>query len=1506
MTAVSPKGWEQSLSGLNIHRINNNKQCFRTCDSPLAVVQMILSFHKNPAEGSEPEPDPYSEHVPSAWDLSANHNFALRVVVFQKTRLSATGAFLKSIGISTELIETTHYYIFFMYRAIEDVRQVKVEQKVKKIWDVYAITIGDGWRVVKPYAHFGFPIRIATRLMNPKLSVVASKPLAGNEEASVRTYRVVYLLADHELDTIWKIFKVFTTSFAEDASIMNLSGFENRRECQVEVGYGKVRILRKLPIGSYPAILNLFSQVHRREPTYKIGGEDEIDNPSFEYLNNIQPVDAGTADQLTFKLVTMLYDHLKKGIELPTLHFCHRYHRDYYRSHQFEFIYDEFKVEWDSPPSAGEVIEVLAEALQIDALESPKDLHELLKSQVKFRYSGQLQKFPLLSFFGCEMTTDEGKDAYFFNDGVWLKVSASHLEVVQRAFYSLISPSSGRLIARPKEETSTAPSGWLSIPWAAREEWVALTYDEAEKKGIKRKNLDAAFAALKERRFCFINPNGTVMVDHVAPCILKDVTNKKSLDKKWSDLNCFLKENKGKKVKLQDLKNLLEVKDKAVKGFADEVWASLQKSRPLCTEVSIGRSSGSKKRSVLRNDGEVLVESLDSLSFEAPALNHFRSTINDLISQKKKKQEKLTRKYFESRLSGRKYSKNSSQRTVTKAMLDRAYKELVEGVKIECTFKGGILVQGPVEQDILTINDSGKTLALLRAKHEEYSQVCKEEAYNRLYLGKKNCLVCDQVYADDREKVELFDLLQLDPGNENVYLYHVKSGFGQPTREACAQIRIAAQNLRADMEKSCEMLGRLYDNCMRDSSSQFRQKVKEEIQSFSEQRGKKGKKGWIDFFQSYLTRRSSIVFVYAFVDKGSPERRLEEEMSPSHSFEKELTGQVRSFLYKGGYLDKKHRLTEKFLTTKKTKLIEELSKGPASVDEAKLVYQQLDKYASVFRSMGAKVELLHAKRYVEEECGFGFKVLQLNRSGRGLLSESSDVCTIDLKDVVEHAASIRFSIDHNHWKTRPRAVSKTTVLAQILGCEERANECLVLARYAQKLIEADQEVLDCIGLGDKVTLDTFIQELKTRVISEEDWEKAAISCGLNFRSYQHRKDDELGDIVEVAGPMLNYNPKAKPQVITVELENGEINLCDREDVPLIKLKDFTATVHKVIQYVRPRPLGTKNSGTDCFINSLVQCFVHTSLSELLSSKEQLKIGTGELDLDPSKKLAIETLKCKRRAFFKALSNTFAEYYFAAGFCRSPTNSGLRECLSELSLDYPDALKEGQQDVGEVLTTISRCFKLDEYLTKFRISNEPVADSQKPTKLKGPKEDYSQINDGRVEARLDDNFCTTLPVPKDKKELSFQDCLEAFLSNKEKVEKFKYLDGDKAYESDVIAHREVISWGKKGIFFSYNRFEPTQLKSGDFSTKKREDLISLESLTLQFSDGGDFYSLKAFICHKGTSAQQGHYVTYCLCSDEKWYLFDNDDPPKETNESGILEAVKSAYVIYFEQAADEEG
>jgi len=135
-----------------------------------------------------------------------------------------------------------------------------------------------------------------------------------------------------------------------------------------------------------------------------------------------------------------------------------------------------------------------------------------------------------------------------------------------------------------------------------------------------------------------------------------------------------------------------------------------------------------------------------------------------------------------------------------------------------------------------------------------------EQEYNQKYIGETNTIVLDRITPHN---IELCDILKWD--DSNLYLYHVKAGFGNTVRDLAAQITIAASKLSQDMSSGMTYIEKVYDSLeSKIGGEPFFDKAGRQTESYDKA-----------FFKSLFATKK-IVFVFAIVDTSGTERSIKE------------------------------------------------------------------------------------------------------------------------------------------------------------------------------------------------------------------------------------------------------------------------------------------------------------------------------------------------------------------------------------------------------------------------------------------------------------------------------------------------------------------------------------------------------------------------------------------------------------------------------------------------------
>lgn len=150
------------------------------------------------------------------------------------------------------------------------------------------------------------------------------------------------------------------------------------------------------------------------------------------------------------------------------------------------------------------------------------------------------------------------------------------------------------------------------------------------------------------------------------------------------------------------------------------------------------------------------------------------------------------------------------------------------------------------------------------------------------------------------------------------------------------------------------------------------------------------------------------------------------------------------------------------------------------------------------------------------------------------------------------------------------------------------------------------------------------------------------------------------------------------------------------------------------------------------------------------------------------------------------------------------------------------------------------------------------------------------------------------------ELSFHDDLKEktsvrrFIKNKE--------GGMEEKEVPLKARTERLSKAPQELILSFKRFGENNIRIGD-AISQVEEILEMPG-EKYFADGKNAkYRLRSIICHQGSTANSGHYVTYVRKFDaqgnSRFYLADDGRiTPQETKD--VLKAAETAYQIIYDK------
>lgn len=1457
-------------------------------DLPDQVIARIIAPHLiDESKGSGTTPKELSYKEEKIGKLQLEHRFTARIFYCQKQTPNRFANFLISHGAnSNEHRSQTLHYIAFLSRTV---KRMSSDKKAAQVWEIFALTTHDGWRVVKPHSDFSFPIRVAKRVVDPLLSEVDSKMLAGHQEATSETFRERYKLSDNVLDTMWKIFKGFSSNFKPHSSAMRLSAFASEKEkkgiVKVTVGPGRITIERNMTIQGYCEVLCHMSKIARGKETQceeegKKALVQEQDDPAFMHLENIQVVSRSDQRRLDGGLKQILWQIVKDPSNHYGFYFSHRYHRDFHHSTVFELIYKDNSTTWNYPPTLSEV----AQALKIFY---GREAHEdallfagkVNKTFVKFNY-GDHGPLKLMEFIQGEFRF--ANETFFRIDGLWYKVQADHLDLIQQNFCALLN---GGLVRSGKEE-----EGQLPLPWFSNEESVTFSLKNVDKEVAE------AITSLNGKTFRFVGEDGTVLVPYLTRCIFSqgstDRSYRQMVKKNWEEINAFLWQKRGKILTAKELldtifktkkKDEQEVREKQ----AEELFKALKRDYPICVERKASATAGA----IVDEEGHPLFTDLSQFSFSADtpkSLSDNKASWSQFLSQVADEDVSTPSQGIVTAEKIEVFLKTNTKMKVRMAP-SSILGHLQKGRRLPQQGRESYYVAGPI-----TVKDVAKPRAreFLQARHEEYRRVYDEEGYNRLYLGKKGYLVADQVYGDKKRAIiELFDILSFVEARKEVCVIHVKEGFGQTTRQACAQIRVSASRLEGAISSGgYDALRELYQEVTKEGNdSVFRTAAREAFRSL--QYGKlKGEEAFVELFRDKKSRKQ-IVFVYAFIPESREDKRLEEELTPPYQFSDkdfENKGTVKK-LQAVGYLDEEFKLTKQFLEEPQLAFIEKLGSG------GKKIYAVLRNRGIQFHSVGAKVELLQLKSFLDR-LGFGFRICQIEHRAGVQGEQTTEAILKELPAPIDSDRIIAF-------EGKSYIPSKEIHLFQLgailLKTPQDSVWNLQLALHELINKNKDHSIVKAYLKSKKIALEVFLENLKSKrlEITEEDialiaklQKQRVVILRLPQKiSFQPRELNSEGTLCVFATEENKYfccdSPKESTPEKTKEDETSFFSDEEGNDGSFTQplhgeepiFSQFTNTFSKEERDLIVADHGSSgiyNSGSDCFMIATLQMIMRSSLLEFLRNADNL---SGEDD-----------------AFYKELEGFFTKYCLESKQ-EKPNPWELRLGTIRTLANLPP----GQQDASDFLMQIFCEYNLESISPKYRElsyvdfkhkTNSSGNGFSKVMKVKD-KELYFVEN-----KHLATEAMVILQIP-DRKSTTFNTLIE-YWENTPEDDKVKFTCQDKVYEAPKTKTERRIQSLPNGLFFKIVRYD------------NQKHIFEAE---IDFGDGTFIwhkkkYALAGFVEHLPgfeMTIDSGHYVAYCKTNDQ-WERFDDGHNPEEFSNKKALTAAKKAYLFYFQALQETEG
>ncbi|MGE3953773.1 MAG: hypothetical protein AB7F31_01060 [Parachlamydiales bacterium] len=827
------------------------------------------------------------------------------------------------------------HFVHFLWRPLPSENEELTQE-----CELFALATGSGWSLVAPYSDHRFVSQIARLHVNPELMVFDYRPLGGNREAVKEVFKPEqkYSLSHNELHSVWRLFMAGTANLRPNSSLFTTAALQDLKEkgLKVLLGIGRIALFESFGMADYQELLDRLSDVACGRPTYDLEELLEVPDPAFRYLDNIERItDPGLKEKLKERLIDRLYQlYLRKPVPQPTV--LHRYYNDYVRSSHFTLVVGQKEKEvvevFALPPSAEQLIGHVRD--QYGSELSCKVFAKKLQT-FSMRFRGR-KHHPLIDFFQAEIRLDG--EVFFRLDGSWFCVRGEQLVILWRQFYKVT-----RSLLLPSDHPAA-----LKRPWAARTEWCSFSPEEvARGTELSERELYRHLwsGSLLKAEFSFLGEGGRVEIKG-----LNSTFKKKDLEPYLGVIDALLKTGGTLTKEMLSDAFKSEVKDQTrIPSAVEAAWGRLTKRKPLLSKIA-----GSEQRGFcVGGDNRVVYPYVTRLNWEPKGMKPgegLQALENYLVQLKNSggevQAENLTV-----------FTKRGNGRSDGDAVL-RHLKE-----KTKTISPSHYMMCGPLPDSYRNVLPE-KLVQFLEQAYLRYRQAVDEEGYNALHSNDPCFLVGDRSFSDGKKKIELFDLLYWGEAGK-LYLYHVKEGLDQKTRDACSQIRNAALKLQG--RDSEQMLGELYDSITGTSSTNpIKQAAKGKLLELT-------REGFLKLFRQGENDSREIVFVYAFLDTKTKERLLSKDPNPDQPLTPEELpeGITLDELVEKEYLTETYTLARKGLLTTKEGLVKAFEKPLGEK-----IYQTFKPRLSAFNSIIARVEILQLN---DEFRGFTFKMCQIQR-----------------------------------------------------------------------------------------------------------------------------------------------------------------------------------------------------------------------------------------------------------------------------------------------------------------------------------------------------------------------------------------------------------------------------------------------------------------------------------------------------------------------------------------------
>ncbi|XP_046567640.1 uncharacterized protein LOC124276042 [Haliotis rubra] len=335
-------------------------------------------------------------------------------------------------------VGTRNYALLFFYRDVDHDEERRPQ--------IYALTTGPAWKLLKGHIDCPFPKGIGRRILDFRLKVLSSKHLLGEKISSYATY---WQTESETFLSFWDCLGDITSKYQmpikKQSSLYTLLVKDGKRAVNVEISEVCVTFHKCLSWEDMSALLIRMSQIFDGNET---GETMDKDDPRFDVFDHVQLVNSKSEKQkYDDKMKTFLTESLKQSCTTSRVRLVHKDVESWVSADRFLLertnATERLMAKWEGrPPTLKEVLEACRR--YVEEKRVPHAALEQLVNDVSIRFGSTETgiftvrgKAKLIELIEGHFPTDSGISVFRYY-GTWYQINVEYLTKIEEQFSQLM------------------------------------------------------------------------------------------------------------------------------------------------------------------------------------------------------------------------------------------------------------------------------------------------------------------------------------------------------------------------------------------------------------------------------------------------------------------------------------------------------------------------------------------------------------------------------------------------------------------------------------------------------------------------------------------------------------------------------------------------------------------------------------------------------------------------------------------------------------------------------------------------------------------------------------------------------------------------------------------------------------------------------------------------------------------------------------------------------------